>query len=158
LSKINELRKKRFLPDGKNAKPAVLLHARPLYYYTHTKGAKTMKKETGYRITVFEVTVKHANSEPRKYLAQDLVETLRDRDEIKAVRARVQRVDKKQQQAMREAHEQMQYALAYIRDVRVALQNKLIKPRAKVDLKMWSIDLIDDLWLATNALGRLLKK
>ena len=117
-----------------------------------------MKKETGYRITVFEVTVKHANSEPRKYLAQDLVETLRDRDEIKAVRARVQRVDKKQQQAMREAHEQMQYGLAYIRDVRVALQNKLVKPRAKIDLKMWSIDLIDDMWLATNALGRLLKK
>lgn len=48
-----------------------------------------MKKEKGWRITVFEVTVKHRPDEPRKYMAMDLADRMRDYDSVKAARAKV---------------------------------------------------------------------
>lgn len=48
-----------------------------------------MKKEKGYRITKIEVTIKHRDNESRRYLAMDLREAMRNRDEIKAVQAKV---------------------------------------------------------------------
>lgn len=51
--------------------------------------AKALKKERGYRITEFVVTVKHESHLSRRFIGMDLRSTLEFYDGVKATRVRV---------------------------------------------------------------------